>query len=150
MASAFLFKALSVVFQYGMLFVLLKVLYRMVRVVASDVREDVQVLQAPVAAAHEAVLTVVEARDDSGLAGRRFAFTDEIAIGRGEDNDIVIPDVFVSHAHARIVARGNQYVLEDLGSRNHTYVNDEELDGSQYLQPGDRIRIGFVSMTFER
>ena len=64
MASAFLFKALSVLFQYGMLFVLLKVLYRMVRVVASDVREDVQVLQAPVVQAHEAVLTVVEARED--------------------------------------------------------------------------------------
>lgn len=150
MASAFLFKALSVIFQYGMLFVLLKVLYRMVRVVASDVREDVQVLQAPVVQAHEAVLTVVEARDDSGLAGRRFAFTDEIAIGRGDDNDIVIPEAFVSHAHARITARGNQYVLEDLGSRNHTYVNGEELAGSQYLQPGDEIRIGFVTLRFER
>lgn len=150
MSSAFFFKALSVVFQYGMLLVLLKVLYRMARVVASDVKEDVQELSAPVALAHEAVLTVTEARESSGLAGRRFAFTDEIAIGRGEDNDIVIPDVFVSHAHARIVARGNQYVIEDLGSRNHTYVNGEELEGSQYLQPGDEIRIGFVTLRFER
>lgn len=148
--SAFVFKALSVVFQYGMLLVLLKVLYRMVRIVASDVKEDVQELRAPVVEAHEAVLTIVEAREEAGLSGRRFAFTEEIAIGRGADNDIVIPDVFVSHTHARIVARGNQYVIEDLGSRNHTYVNDEELDGSQYLQPGDEIRIGFVTMKFER
>ena len=148
--SAFVFKGLSVLFQYGMLLVLLKVIYRMVRIVASDVRADAQVLKAPVAEAHEAVLTVVEARESSGLAGRRFAFADAIAIGRGEDNDIVIPDVFVSHEHARITARGNQYVIEDLGSRNHTYVNDEELDGSQYLQPGDIIRIGFVSLQFER
>lgn len=148
--SAFLFKALNVLFQYGMLLVLLKVLWRMVRILACDVKSDIQELSTPIVEADEAVLTVLEARPSSGLAGRRFAFADAIAIGRGDDNDIVIPDVFVSHEHARITARGNQYVIEDLGSRNHTYVNDEELEGSQYLQPGDIIRIGFVSMKFER
>ena len=140
-STAFFFKALSVVFQYGMLLVLLKVLYRLVRVVQSDVRREVKELRTVQAEAHEAVLTVVDARESSGLAGRRFAFSEEITIGRGEDNDIAIPDAFVSHHH---------YVVEDLGSRNHTYVNDEELDGSTYLTPGDVIRIGFVAFEFER
>ena len=149
-STAFFFKALSVVFQYGMLLVLLKVLYRLVRVVQSDVRREVKELRTVQAEAHEAVLTVVDARESSGLAGRRFAFSDEITIGRGEDNDIAIPDAFVSHHHARIYQHVNQYVVEDLGSRNHTYVNDEELDGSTYLTPGDVIRIGFVAFEFER
>ena len=62
----------------------------------------------------------------------------------------MVPDAYVSHHHAQITARGNQYVLEDLGSRNHTYVNGAEIDGRTYLTPGDIIRIGFVSLKFER
>ena len=149
-STAFFFKALSVVFQYGMLLVLLKVLYRLVRVVQQDMRREARELRTVQAEAHEAVLTVVDARESSGLSGRRFAFSDEITIGRSDDNDIAIPDAFVSHHHAHIVAHGNQYVIEDLGSRNHTYVNDEELDGSAYLSPGDVIRIGFATLEFAR
>ena len=149
-STAFFFKALSVVFQYGMLLVLLKVLYRLVRVVQQGVRREVKELRTVQAEAHEAVLTVVDARESSGLAGRRFAFSEEITIGRGEDNDIAIPDAFVSHHHARIYQHGNQYVVEDLGSRNHTYVNDVEIEDHTYLKTGDIIRVGFVSLRFER
>lgn len=149
-ASAYFFKFLSVVFQYGMLLVLLKVLFSLGRMIKSDMRQEVQALYEAAPEAHEAVLTIVEARASSGLMGRRFAFQDAITIGRSEDNDICVPDVFVSHHHAQIARRGNQYVLEDLESRNHTYLNDEELDGSAYLTPGDVIRIGFAAMKFER
>ena len=44
----------------------------------------------------------------------------------------------------------NQYVIEDLKSVNHTYVNDQILSGRAYLQTGDIIRIGMATFRFER
>ena len=41
-------------------------------------------------------------------------------------------------------------VLEDLGSTNGTYLNDEPLNGPQPLHAGDRIRIGDSRFLFER
>ena len=45
---------------------------------------------------------------------------------------------------------GDVIVLEDLGSTNGTYLNEEPLRGPQPLHPGDRIRIGDSSFMFER
>ena len=84
------------------------------------------------------------------LQGRRFAFQEEITIGRGAENDIRIPENFVSHRHATIFLHGAQYVIEDLGSVNHTYVNGQPLEGRAYLKPGDEIRVGMVTLRFER
>lgn len=143
-------KIVSVACQYGMLLVLLVYLMRLVRLMGRDYRREMRELRAPQVKADEALLLVTEARASSGLKGRRFAFAEGMTIGRGEDNDVVIPDAFVSHHHARIFAHGNQFVLEDLGSRNHTYLNGTALSGRTYLKPGDEIRIGFVTMRFER
>ena len=95
------------------------------------------------------MLTVTESGDAS-LQGRRFAFSEEISIGRGAENDIVINDTYVSHHHAVISLVNNQYVIEDLKSVNHTYVNDQLLSGRAYLQTGDQIRIGMATFRFER
>ena len=92
---------------------------------------------------------MLEASEES-LNGRRFAFSEQITLGRGEDNDIVIPEGFVSHHHAVIYPHGSQYVIEDLGSVNHTYVNDQKMEGRAYIKPGDIVRIGMVTLRFER
>ena len=44
----------------------------------------------------------------------------------------------------------NLYVIEDLGSANHTFVNDKMIEGRQYLQSGDIISIGTAAMEFVR
>ena len=62
-------------------------------------------------------------------------------LGRGEV-EIQIEDPFASSRHARISRQGHVLVIEDLGSTNGTYLNEEPLDGPQPLHPGDRIRIG--------
>ena len=103
----------------------------------------------PETAQNEAVLTVLDA-DEEELQGHRFAFSEQISIGRGEDNNIRIPEGFVSHHHAVIYQHGSQYVIEDLGSVNHTYVNDQVLTGRAYIKSGDIVRIGMVTMRFER
>jgi FHA domain len=62
-------------------------------------------------------------------------------LGRG-DVEIRLEDPFASTRHARIDRQGSVVVLEDLGSTNGTYLNDEPLDGPRPLHNGDRIRIG--------
>lgn len=62
-------------------------------------------------------------------------------LGRG-DVEIQIEDPFASGRHARITRQGYVLMIEDLGSTNGTYLNEEPLSGPQPLHPGDRIRIG--------
>jgi len=71
-------------------------------------------------------------------------FKDEVTVGRGEDNDVVIPHASVSRAHARLMKRNGAYELMDLNSTNGTYVDDRRLTGSQSLPNGSRLRFGDV------
>lgn len=68
-------------------------------------------------------------------------------LGRG-DVEIRLEDPFASTRHARIERQGSVLVLEDLGSTNGTYLNEEPLDGPQPLHHGDRIRIGDSELTY--
>ena len=62
-------------------------------------------------------------------------------IGRQEDCGLVIPERQVSRRHARVRQDGDLYVLEDMGSKNGTFVNGQELRGTYVLQDGDEIQI---------
>jgi hypothetical protein len=83
-------------------------------------------------------------------AGAAYDLSDGALLGRGDQADIMLEDSFASSNHARLVPHGDVIVLEDLGSTNGTYLNDEPLRGPQPLHPGDRIRIGDSNFTFER
>ena len=82
--------------------------------------------------------------------GAAYDLSEGALLGRGDQADIVLADSFASSRHARLVPHGDVIVLEDLGSTNGTYLNDEPLRGPQPLHPGDRIRIGDSAFTFER
>jgi hypothetical protein len=82
--------------------------------------------------------------------GSAYDLSEGAVLGRGDQADIVLGDTFASSRHARLVPHGDVIVLEDLGSTNGTYLNDEPLRGPQPLHPGDRIRIGDSAFTFER
>ena len=83
-------------------------------------------------------------------AGAAYDLSGGALLGRGEQADIVLEDSFASSSHARLAPHGDVIVLEDLGSTNGTYLNDEPLRGPQPLHPGDRIRIGDSAFIFER
>jgi hypothetical protein len=83
-------------------------------------------------------------------AGSAYSLAEGAVLGRGEQADIRLEDTFASSQHARLAPHGEVIVLEDLGSTNGTYLNEEPLRGPQPLHPGDRIRIGDSQFTFER
>lgn len=148
-ATAMLIKIARVLLEYGMLFWLLWFSLKLSKNIFKEIRRENIRQRAPETSQNEAVLSVIAAEEES-LQGRRYAFVQKITIGRGEENDIVIPENFVSHHHAVIYQHGNQYVIEDLGSVNHTYVNGNALSGKAYIKPGDEVQIGMVALRFER
>ena len=146
-----LLKVLRVALEYGMLIWLLMFVVKIARWIFLDAKQQFAQQKPPEVQSHEAVLAILSSEaGEEDLVKKRFAFSEQITLGRGEDNDVVIPESFVSHHHAVLFKRGSQYVIEDLGSRNHTYVNDQLLTGKAYIKPGDLIRIGLVTMRFER
>jgi hypothetical protein len=81
--------------------------------------------------------------------GREHPLTGEtITIGRAVQNDVVITSKRVSREHARVRRDGWRVVLEDLGSTNGTFLNDERVLTPTALQDEDRIKIGDVVLVF--
>lgn len=73
----------------------------------------------------------------------------ENIVGREADADIRLDAVTVSRRHARIVVRDDgEVVIEDLGSRNGTFVGGERLTTPRRLSVGERIAFGSLSVTF--
>jgi DNA-binding response OmpR family regulator len=81
--------------------------------------------------------------------GREHPLTDDtITIGRAVENGIVITSKRVSREHARLRREGWRAILEDLGSTNGTFLNDERLLAPVELHDEDRITIGDVTLIF--
>ena len=76
------------------------------------------------------------------MAGRVLPIEAGLTIGR-EGCDVVLPDPEVSRRHAvmRVLDSG-EVAIEDLGSTNGTYVNDQRAEGATPVAPGDVVRLG--------
>jgi DNA-binding winged helix-turn-helix (wHTH) protein len=74
----------------------------------------------------------------------------ENVLGREREAAAWIDVHSVSRRHARIVVSGDSATLEDLGSKNGTFVGEEAVIAPRPLRDGDRVRIGTVRMTFRR
>jgi pSer/pThr/pTyr-binding forkhead associated (FHA) protein len=83
-------------------------------------------------------LEIVEGAD----AGRRVELVSPLTVGRAADADLVLADELVSRRHARVSQQGAGAVAEDLGSRNGTFVNGNQIHGPTRLVPGDQLQLG--------
>jgi pSer/pThr/pTyr-binding forkhead associated (FHA) protein len=73
----------------------------------------------------------------------------ETLLGRSPYCSIVVNDGLVSRQHAAIRVTRDGMQIEDLGSRNGTFVNHRRISGTHVLSPGDRIDIGGHPMEIE-
>lgn len=72
-----------------------------------------------------------------------------IILGRHPQCEVVLEHVTVSRQHAQILVTGSEYFLEDLSSRNGTYVNGVLVNGRSGLQHGDEIQLSDVYLVFK-
>jgi DNA-binding winged helix-turn-helix (wHTH) protein len=68
----------------------------------------------------------------------------------GRTAPVAVADPHVSAAHARIVVAADGVTIEDLGSKNHTFVGGRRVAAPQPLTPGDAIRLGGPTVLFRR
>ena len=81
--------------------------------------------------------------DPVARRGETFTLADELTIGRGGGCGIVLgDDTFVSQVHARMYRRDGDVYVEDLGSRNGTFVNGEPIGSATRLRRGDQLQFG--------
>lgn len=73
----------------------------------------------------------------------RFPFS----VGRDTNNSLILEDENISRKHFRIKKRGKIYIIEDLGSRNGTFVNGDRIINTK-IQNNDSITIGSQKITF--
>lgn len=81
-------------------------------------------------------------------AGATFPLKDTVTFGRAEVNTVVLRDAKVSRQHAKILMKGEDFVLVDLNSSNGTYVNGERVD-EHVLTNNDEFSIGDTTLQFQ-
>lgn len=73
-----------------------------------------------------------------------------MVIGRSPECELLVDDTYASQQHARLFGKNGAWYVEDLGSTNGTYVNDQKLGAPAMIQPGDRVRIGTTVLELRR
>jgi hypothetical protein len=143
------------VFRFGFLLLLWLFIYAAFRVVRADLfgGRAARVASVPPRAA----AAVGRKRGQRGprslvvtagpLTGTKITLGEQpILIGRADDSTLVLTDDFASSRHARLTNRGGQWYVEDLGSTNGTYLDQQRVQGPLLVTPGTPIRIGQTAM----
>ena len=89
-------------------------------------------------------LVVVDSGPSSILPGTSFDLESQTNIGRGPTNIIQLPDSFISAEHTRLWFRNGIWYVQDAGSVNGTYVNNQPAREALPAKPGDIIRVGYI------
>lgn len=79
-----------------------------------------------------------------GRTGERVEVDGGVTIGRARDCDLILQDTYLSSRHARVVNDDGDLSIEDLGSTNGTYVNQELVKSRVHLERGDVVQVGGV------
>jgi len=78
------------------------------------------------------------------LEGQRWKIKSEMILGRGTDCDIIIPQRQVSRHHAKVSPGPDGAIIEDLDSKNGTFVNGRLIKGPVTLRDGDELKISLA------
>ena len=71
----------------------------------------------------------------------------EVIVGRGNDADLVLPNVSVSRHHVRVVRKDSGWTVEDLKSRNGILLNGNSCESGE-LKTGDEVQVGKFLLVF--
>ena len=85
------------------------------------------------------------------LSGTTVRLADQpVTLGRSQDSTIVLDDDYVSSRHARIYPRDGQWLVEDMGSTNGTYLVRQKVSGPTPVMIGVPIRIGKTTVELRK
>jgi len=115
-------------------------------IVLTDIKAALSKADDEAAASDQPAALVVVGGD---LNGTLFDLANRtVTVGRNPDNEISLEFQGISRYHMRVMMSGSQWVLEDAGSRNGTYLNNRKIDGSVELSRGDIIKLGSIALKY--
>jgi diguanylate cyclase (GGDEF)-like protein len=79
--------------------------------------------------------------------GKLYLVTENLLLGRSSEAAVQLRDYGISRRHCRISLESGMPVLQDLGSRNGTFLNGQRIQ-KETLKEGDKIRIGLITLKF--
>ena len=148
------FNIISVVLQYSLMALIYYFLFRVVKLIYSDLKQPLSTSKNVVDKFHSITISkpqlIVLDHGQVEMASNSYDLGETTSIGRSSVNDIIINDNFVSHEHACITYYNNGFWLTDLNSTNSTYRNGERISGEILLTNGDEIKIGAVTFKYGR
>jgi pSer/pThr/pTyr-binding forkhead associated (FHA) protein len=89
-------------------------------------------------------LVVVDSGPSNLSPGTSFNLETQTNIGRGPTNTIQLPDNFISSEHSRLTYRNGQWFVQDAGSVNGTFVNNQPAYNALPAKAGDIVRVGYI------
>lgn len=113
-------------------------------IVLTDIRAALQASEKEAQLKPAALLVV-----GGDLNGTLFDLKDpQVSVGRNADNTISLEFNGVSRYHFKLLASGENHVLEDCGSKNGTYLNNKKVEALTPLAKGDIIKIGSIALKY--
>lgn len=76
--------------------------------------------------------------------------TSPITVGRAADSTLVLQDDYSSSRHARFFPSDGQWIVEDLGSTNGTWIDRTRITGPTVLRVGSKVRVGRTTLQLQR
>lgn len=147
------------VFKVCLLIVLYLFFLRVLRAIWAELKEPKPAVaanpapavpaSAPMALAKELARSHLVVVAPEEQRGRSYELLDELTVGRAAGCHIALDDRFVSQLHARMFRRDDQCFLEDLGSTNGTFLNDDKVTSPALIRKGDHVRIGNFVMELQ-
>jgi pSer/pThr/pTyr-binding forkhead associated (FHA) protein len=86
----------------------------------------------------------------AGARTRTLRIDASTVVGRAPECELRLDDTYLSQQHARIFGKNSTWYVEDLGSTNGTFVNEQKLMAPAMIQPGDKVRLGTTVLEVKR
>lgn len=141
---------LSSVLSYVFTFIIYLFIFGVIRLIYLDVKKMSRFETNHVEDEECAALRPVKSKVQvSSMLKRRYNIYGSAVLGRNKTCDIVIKEQFISGEHLRIWYEDGDWVLEDLGSRNGTFVNGMRIREPVIIESQDEISAGGLNFVFE-
>ncbi|GAA0177616.1 FHA domain-containing protein [Clostridium sediminicola] len=139
-----LISKMSYIFRFIFIFLIYLIIYFSLKIMYKDMKEERIPSNDDEIRGYDVAMEVLQISSKKSplKVGTIIPVRDNLTIGRGDKNTLILYDQYVSKKHAKIYFEKNEYVIKDLGSTNGVIINDEVIEGEMYLEIGDIIQIG--------